>query len=73
VLICNSLEEPFRTTVVIAMCLGLPVSEILALKWADFDFEDGTLIDHARDSARKNRTGEDGIQRGRDASGSCFR
>jgi len=30
--------------VVIAMCLGLRVSEILALKWADFDFEDGTLM-----------------------------
>jgi integrase len=43
-LICNGLEEPFRTMVVIAMCLGLRVSEILALKWADFDFEDGTLM-----------------------------
>jgi len=30
--------------VVIAMCLGLRVSEILALKWSDFDFEDGTLM-----------------------------
>lgn len=29
--------------VTIAMCLGLRVSEILALKWADFDFEEGTL------------------------------
>ena len=43
-LICNGLEEPFRTMVLIAMCLGLRVSEILALKWADFDFEDGTLM-----------------------------
>jgi integrase len=43
-LICNGLEEPFRTMVVIAMCLGLRVSEILALKWADFDFEDGSLM-----------------------------
>ena len=43
-LICNGLEEPFRTMVVIAMCLGLRVSEILPLKWADFDFEDGTLM-----------------------------
>jgi integrase len=42
--ICNRLEEPFRTMVVIAMCLGLRVSEILALKWSDFDFEVGTLM-----------------------------
>jgi integrase len=43
-LICNGLEKPFRTMVVIAMCLGLRVCEILALKWSDFDFEDGTLM-----------------------------
>ncbi len=30
--------------VIIAMCLGLRVSEILALKWPDFDFEEGTLM-----------------------------
>lgn len=42
--ICGMLEEPYRTMVVIAMCLGLRVSEILALKWADFDFEEGTLM-----------------------------
>jgi integrase len=42
--ICNLLEEPHRTMVVIAMCLGLRISEILALKWTDFDFEDGTLM-----------------------------
>ncbi len=42
--ICDRLEEPFRTMVVIAMCLGLRVSEILALKWSDFDFEEGTLM-----------------------------
>jgi integrase len=42
--ICNLLEEPYRTMVIIAMCLGLRVSEILALKWSDFDFEEGTLM-----------------------------
>jgi integrase len=42
--ICMLLEEPYRTMVVIAMCLGLRVSEILALKWTDFDFGDGTLM-----------------------------
>jgi integrase len=30
--------------VIIAMCLGLRVSEILALKWPDFDLEEGTLM-----------------------------
>lgn len=39
-----ALEEPYRTMVIIAMCLGLRVSEILALKWPDFDFEEGTLM-----------------------------
>lgn len=42
--LCNLLEEPYRTMVIIAMCLGQRVSEILALKWPDFDFEEGTLI-----------------------------
>jgi integrase len=42
--ICNLLEEPYPTMVIIAMCLGLRVSEILALKWSDFDFEEGTLM-----------------------------
>jgi integrase len=42
--ILEKLDEPFRTMVVIAMCLGLRVSEILALKWPDFDFDDGTLM-----------------------------
>ena len=42
--ICSVLEEPYRTMVTIAMCLGLRVSEILALKWTDFDFEEGTLM-----------------------------
>jgi len=27
----------------VAMCLGLRISEVLALKWRDFDFEAQTL------------------------------
>lgn len=42
--ICTGLDEPFRTMVVIAICLGLRVSEILALQWVDFNFEEGTLM-----------------------------
>ncbi len=31
--------QPFKTMVMIAMCLGLRVSEILGLRWGDFDWE----------------------------------
>lgn len=42
--LCKLLDQPYRTMVTIAMCLGLRISEILALKWSDFDFETGTLM-----------------------------
>ena len=50
--------------VTIAMCLGFRVSEILALKWSDFDFEDGTLMVtrgtvHARIGRVKTEYSED--------------
>jgi integrase len=38
------LPEPYRTMVVVAQCLGLRVSEILALKWEDVDFEKLSLF-----------------------------
>ena len=62
--ICDRLQEPFRTMVVIAMCLGLRVSEILALKWSDLDFEEGTLMVtrgtvHARIGRVKTEYSED--------------
>ena len=38
------IREPYRTMVLVAGCLGLRVSEIMALKWADFDFEALTLL-----------------------------
>jgi integrase len=31
-------DEPYRTMVIAAQCLGLRVSELLALQWADVDF-----------------------------------
>lgn len=37
------LPEPYRTMVIVAQCLGLRVSEILALKWRDVDFESLTM------------------------------
>jgi len=33
------IPEPFRTMCIVAMCLGLRVSEILGLKWQDIDGE----------------------------------
>jgi integrase len=37
------LPEPYRTMVVVAQCLGLRVSEILALQWRDVDFGELTM------------------------------
>ena len=31
--------EPYRIMIMTAQCLGLRVSEILVLKWSDFDFD----------------------------------
>jgi integrase len=39
---CALLEhipEPFRTMCIVAMCLGLRVSEVLGLKWTDVDWD----------------------------------
>ncbi|HWY69896.1 MAG TPA: site-specific integrase [Terriglobales bacterium] len=33
------IEEPYRTMVLTAQCLGLRVSEVMALQWSDFDFD----------------------------------
>ena len=38
------LKQPYRTMVIVAQCLGLRVSEIVALKWGDFDFNDRVLL-----------------------------
>jgi len=38
------LREPYRTMVIVAMALGLRVSEILALQWRDIDFESLTIM-----------------------------
>jgi integrase len=37
-------EEPFRTMLLTAMCLGLGCSELLGLKWSDFDWERLTIL-----------------------------
>jgi len=38
-----SLPEPYSLMVLVTGCLGLRVSETLGLKWADFNFDEGTL------------------------------
>jgi len=35
----SHLEEPCRTMVLTAQCLGLRISEVMALRWTDFEFE----------------------------------
>ena len=37
------LDEPFRTVALLCCCLGLRISECLALKWADVDWLNGRL------------------------------
>jgi integrase len=41
--ILQLLTEPYRTMVVVAQCLGLRVSEILALQWPDINFAELTM------------------------------
>jgi integrase len=58
------LPEPYRTMVIVAQCLGLRVSEILALKWCDVDFEQLTItaqraVVHGRVDAVKTEYSQD--------------
>jgi integrase len=41
--IVRLLPEPYNLMVLVCGCLGLRVSEVLALKWKDIDWESGTL------------------------------
>jgi integrase len=38
------LTEPYRTMVMVAVCLGLRVSEIMGLQWGDFDWSNSTVL-----------------------------
>jgi integrase len=62
--VVEQLCEPYKQMVQVAMCLGLRVSEVLALKWSDFDFENSTLqvvrgVVHGRVSDVKSEYSED--------------
>ena len=40
----SHLKQPHRTMVLVAGCMGLRVSELMALKWTDFDLADSTVL-----------------------------
>ena len=42
-LIENIIVEPFRTMVIVALCLGLRRSELTGLKWLDFDWDNSVV------------------------------
>ena len=39
-----ALREPYKTMAIVAMCTGLRVSEILALRWEHIDFNAGVML-----------------------------
>jgi integrase len=43
-LLLAELSEPYHTMVLVAACLGLRVSEIVGLRWGDFDWEKMTVL-----------------------------
>lgn len=42
--VLSELQEPFRTMVVVAVCLGIRASEIAGLKWGDFDWKESLVF-----------------------------
>jgi integrase len=42
--ILDVLAQPNRTIVLIALCFGLRISEILGLRWTDFDFKRSVVL-----------------------------
>jgi integrase len=40
----DALPDPYRTMVIVAICTGLRVSEILALRWSRIRFEHLTML-----------------------------
>jgi integrase len=43
-LLLEELKEPFRTMATVAMCTGLRISEILALRWESLHLDAGTML-----------------------------
>src|SRR5579863_6858298 len=40
----GKLREPYRTMAIVAMCTGLRVSEVLALRWEHIDFDASVML-----------------------------
>ena len=40
----SEVREPYRTMVIVAMCTGMRVSEVLALRWEHIDFKAGAML-----------------------------
>jgi integrase len=40
----SALRDPYRTMVIVAMCTGMRVSEVLALRWEHIDFKAGAML-----------------------------
>jgi integrase len=40
----GTLKDPYKTMVIVAMCTGLRVSEVLALRWEHIDFKAGAML-----------------------------
>jgi len=40
----SKIREPYRAMVIVAMCTGMRVSEVLALRWEHIDFEAGAML-----------------------------
>ncbi len=40
----SRLHEPYKTMVIVAMCTGMRVSEVLALRWEHIDFGAGAML-----------------------------
>jgi integrase len=63
--VLEQLPEPYRTMVVVAQCLGLRVSEILALQWKDIYFDQLTMqvtravVDGVVDDVKTEYSGDD--------------
>jgi integrase len=43
-LVLEELTEPYRTMLLVAVCLGLRASEIMGLQWGDFNWGDLTVL-----------------------------
>ena len=43
-LLLGELKEPLRTMATVAMCTGLRISEVLALRWESLNFDAGTML-----------------------------